>query len=231
MEEWRFTAAVSADRVDQLRSRVSFDEVLNAILQASVGRFWWEPFDATRLKRCNRASLFLHVDPNAYDDFFNSANGYRAQYSISSGAGAAANRSPLNAPEPMLVTAAREQSRVPLAPVRGSLRGVDAKVSILETDVEEQLSDPVAARAYAPWEFDSPNGRGLLAPVGTLIEVKGAWLDPAGVETRDPARESRGVQLNEAGSPDPAMTTPAFDRPRGHVPSLARALGAARRST
>lgn len=199
MEEWRFTAAVSTARADQLRSWVSFDEIVNALLQASVGRFWWEPFNVARLKGCNRASFPLHVAPNVYDAFFNSAKGYRAQYAISPSAGAAANRSLLNALEPMLVTVASEQSQVPLALVRASLRGVDAKVWILEADVDTQLSDPVAALAYAPWEFDSPNGQGLRAPVGTVIEVKGAWLDPAGVERRDPTKENRGVRINKSG--------------------------------
>jgi hypothetical protein len=198
-EEWRFTPAVTADRADRLRSWVSFDEIAGALLQASVGRFWWEPFNAARLKGCNRASFLLHVAPSVYDAFFNSAKGYRAQYAISPSAGAAANRSLLNALEPMLVTAASGQSRASLELVRASLRGVDAKVWILEADVEEQLSDPIAALAYAPWEFDSPNGQGLRAPVGTVIEVKGAWLDPAGVERRDPTKENRGTQINKNG--------------------------------
>jgi hypothetical protein len=173
VEEWRLTAKVSADRAEELQSWISFDQIVGELLKGSVRRFWWEPFNAERLKGCNRASFTLQVAPSVYDAFFNSGKGYRAQYAISPSVGTAANRSLLNALEPMLVAVVAQQSQVPLSLVRRSLRGVDTKVWILEADVEEQLSDPVPSLAYAPWEFDSPNGQGLRAPVGTLLVVKG----------------------------------------------------------
>lgn len=38
--------------------------------------------------------------------------------------------------------------------------------------------------AFVPqWEFHSPNGQGLRAPVGTVLEVKGAWMDATGALT------------------------------------------------
>ena len=199
MEEWRFTARVSADRAEELQSWISFDQIIGELLKGSVGRLWWEPFNAERLKGCNRASFPLQVASSVYDAFFNSGKGYRAQYAISPSVGAAANRSLLQALEPMLVAVVAQPSQVPLSLVRRSLRGVDAKVWILEADVEQQLSDPIPSLAYAPWEFDSPNGQGLRAPVGNLLEVKGAWLDPAGVERRDPTKENRAVRINKSG--------------------------------
>ena len=199
VDEWRFTAAVSRERAVRLRSWRSFDQIVDALLRGSVGRFWWEPFNAPRLKGCNRASFPLHVAPDAYDGFFNSAKGYRGQYAVSPSTGVAANRVLLNALEPMLLSAAAEQSQISPLLVRASLRGVDAKVWILEAHVDEQLSDPVASLAYGPWEFDSPDGQGLRAPVGTVLEVKGAWLDAAGFERRDLTKENRALRINKSG--------------------------------
>jgi hypothetical protein len=141
----------------------------------------------------------LRVSRNEYDAFFNSAAGYRAQYAISPTAGASANRKLLKSLEPQLLAAARKQRKVTPWLVRASLRGTDAKVWISEDEVDDQLSDPLPSLAFARWEFRSPNGQGLRAPVGTLLEVKGAWLDVGGVEMRDPTKEDRSLRIHETG--------------------------------
>ena len=199
MEGWRFTAAVSMARATQLRSWASFEEIVSALLQASVQPFWWEPFRSPRLKGCSRASFPLKVVPAVYDAFFNSPKGYRAQYALSPSAGEAANRALLNALEPLLMCAAAEQNEVEPLLVRASLRAVDAKVWIIESEVDDQLSDPSPALAYEPWEFNSLDGQGLRAPVGTLLEVKGGWFDSYGNENRDPLKAGRSSQIHRTG--------------------------------
>jgi hypothetical protein len=141
----------------------------------------------------------LSVEPTAYDAFFNSPKGYRAQYAISPKTGETANRRLLDALEPALMRKAATQNSAPSSRVLKSLRCVDAKVWIDELEVEDQLSDPNPAIAYDAWQFDSPDGQGLRAPVGTRLEVKGGWLDAQGEERRDPLKASRSVQISRTG--------------------------------
>ena len=76
-----------------------------------------------------------------------------------------------------------------------SLRGVDAKVWIDETEVDDQLSGASSIK-YEFWERNSVDGgQGLRAPVGTLIEFKRAWLDTDGIERRDPDKARRSLNL------------------------------------
>ena len=78
-----------------------------------------------------------------------------------------------------------------------SLDGEQAKVWIVESAVEEQLtgSPPIS---FAEWEFNEPDGQGLRAPVGTQLEIKGAWID-----------QSRNVVFNELKRPG----TPVRQKP------------------
>ena len=198
-DEWRFTDVVTPSRAAQLRSWGSFNEIVAAILQSAAERFWWEPFRSPRLIGCNRASVTLKITPRVYDGFFNSPQGYRAQYAMSPSVGEAANRALVDALEPLLMSAAQLQGNVAAELIRHSLRAVDAKVWIVEAEVEDQLSDPALALAYAPWEFNSPDGQGLRAPVGTSIEAKGGWLDAHGAEKRDPLKAGRSLQIHKMG--------------------------------
>jgi hypothetical protein len=198
--DWKFTTAISAERAAQLGSWQSFDGIASALmLEAVVGGFWWEPFNSARLKGCNRASFPLRVMAQVYDAFFNSAVGYRAQYAVSPSRGAAANRALLDSLEPALMAAVAEQGPASIHLVRASLHGVDAKVWILEAEVEDQLSEPHASLAYGPWEFESLDGQGLRTPVGTTLEVKGAWLNVSGVEIRDPMKADRNSRIHRTG--------------------------------
>lgn len=40
---------------------------------------------------------------------------------------------------------------------------------------------------------------GVLAPVGTLLELKGAWITPAGDECRDPSKAQRATDIRDYG--------------------------------
>lgn len=199
MSDWQFTETVSSARAAELRSWGSFDEILKLLLSSFIERFWWEPFLGAQLKECNRASFTMKVSSRAYDAFFNSPVGYRGQYAVSPSVGEAANRRLLNALEPILLRAAERQTQVEPERILASLRAVDAKVWIVETEVEDQLSDSSPAIAYPPWEFDSIDGQGLRAPIGTLLEVKGGWLDSSATERRNPLKPSRRLTIFKTG--------------------------------
>jgi hypothetical protein len=63
---------------------------------------------------------------------------------------------------------------VDLERVEASLAGYDAKAWILESEVSDQMGRDTQDILYEPWRQRSANGAGLLAPVGTKIEVLGA---------------------------------------------------------
>ena len=88
---------------------------------------------------------------------------------------------------------------MPSSAVSASLRAIEAKVWIYESEVESQLGEEHPAILYAPWAESSETGVGLLAPVGTFLEVKGGWLDRQGKERRNPVKSNRSNEIREFG--------------------------------
>jgi len=80
-----------------------------------------------------------------------------------------------------------------------SLRAVQAKLWIYEREVELQLGAQDPAVMYEPWISNSEDGAGLLAPIGERLEVKGGWLDAAGIECLDPAKITRSSEIHQVG--------------------------------
>ena len=73
---WDFADAIPRHRSERLRSYSAFASIIDLIAaDATVVGFVWEPFDAERLRGCNRASFLLKVSEHAYDAFFNSPAG------------------------------------------------------------------------------------------------------------------------------------------------------------
>ena len=196
---WQFGDSVPADRGRILLSYVSFDEVMGHFQMAKIVAFAWEPFQSDRLRECHRASFLLQVSRDMYDAFFNSPVGYRAQYAVSTGMGEAANRALLRKLEPRLLEFAREKNLVPETRVKASLQAADAKIWIYEPEVEAQLGREDTQILYAPWQQASTDGVGLLAPVGTKLEVKGGWMDDHRKEHRDPFKANRSEEIHSVG--------------------------------
>lgn len=190
---------MSPERIDRLRKWKHFDEIIHSLLSASVESFWWELFREDRLKGCHRASYTLSVAPYIYDAFFSAPIGYRAQYALSASNGCAANRKLLDALKSKLLNARSKGTDIDKTLVSTSLEGVQAKIWVDETEVDVELSDPVAAIMYEPWERASLDGQGLRAPVGRTLEVKGAWVDGRGYERSDPRKARRNSQISEVG--------------------------------
>lgn len=195
---WQFCPSVDSTRAATLLSYPNFDSIASLLANAAVESFIWEAFSGSILRGCHRASFLFRVTPAAYDAFFNSPVGYRGQFAVSAAAGDAANRKLLTLFEARLLAFA-EGSSVSETVIRNSLSGKQAKLWIFEPEVQTQLGATVPEIAYAVWEQASESGVGLLAPVGKLLEVKGGWLAPDGVECINPSKSARSEEIHRTG--------------------------------
>jgi hypothetical protein len=194
---WSFTTRVPVDRRNRLLAFTSFDDIVAQLGSARVEPMYWEPAMVPRLSGCHRASFKLKVDPDTYDAFFNSPAGYRGQYALAEACGAQANSAALASLLPKLLASAQ-----PFAahfPVLTSLRGEQAKIWIDESEVDDQLTDPHTSIVFSDWEFNEPNGQGLRAPVGTTLEIKGTWVNAAGIEVINQPKCARGRNISRTG--------------------------------
>ena len=179
---WSYTTVVEPERVSKLEHWRSFADIAAAVVDASVAPLYWEPAKAPELAGCHRASYDLTVPPDIYDAFFNANAGYRAQYALNESTGTAANRYLLDLLHPRLVSQEPKHESASANLIAASLRGAQAKVWIVESEVEDQLGNPLRSINWATWEFNEPNGPGLRAPRSNRLEVKGGWVDHQGQE-------------------------------------------------
>jgi hypothetical protein len=191
--------SLGADRIAILTGALSFDDVVEMIYRATISGYLFERASSTRLKGLRRASFLLEVPQETYDLFFNSLFGYRAQYAISPESGMLANRKLIDRLAGRLIEYASSHESASAHDMTTSLAATDAKVWILESEVEAQMWSADPAIHYQPWESATKNGAGLLAPIGSKLEVKGGWLDPSGRVQRDPSKATRGDDIHAVG--------------------------------
>ncbi|WP_430433201.1 hypothetical protein [Methyloversatilis sp.] len=196
---WRFRSSVDNARARRLLAHPNFDAIASLLEQAIVERFSWEAFSGQSLRGCHRASFLLRVPEAAYDAFFNSPSGYRGQFAASAIAGEEANRQLLSQLGASMLAYAESHSQVAKSLILRSLNAAQAKIWIFEAEVEAQLGITEFAIAYEPWERASENGVGLLAPVGTHLEVKGGWLAPSGDERHNSSKSGRSEEIHRTG--------------------------------
>lgn len=195
---WEFGESVSAERIRQLQSYTSFNQIALLIETATITNFVWEPFEDARLKGCHRAAFLVEVAAHVYDAFFNSPVGYRAEFAASIIRGETANRCLLMRLEDKLLTVASFDA-VARECVEKSLHAIDAKIWIYESEVEAQLGHDGPEILYPPWQRASTTEVGLLAPVGTKLEIKGGWVDTSFGERRDPYKSGRSSEIHSTG--------------------------------
>jgi hypothetical protein len=196
---WQFRAPVDSARARTLLSYPNFNAVASLFEQATVECFLWEPFSGPTLRGCHRASFLLRVPEAAYDAFFNAPAGYRGEFAASAAAGDTANRKLLMQFEARLLAYTENRSQVTQSVIRDSLRASQAKLWIFEAEVAAQLGNTAPAITYAPWDQASESGVGLLAPIGTLLEVKGGWLAQNGEERLNPGKSGRSEDIHRTG--------------------------------
>ncbi|MCR4300301.1 MAG: hypothetical protein NUV51_01690 [Sulfuricaulis sp.] len=205
---WNFTALVPLERRQRLLAVTSFEEIIQGIARGTIDYFVAQSWQGN-----SRAFFRVHVSEPDYDAFFNSPNGYRAQYCLSTENGEEQNRRLIEAITPMCLEYSKrnEQHEFPTEKVLASLLGIDVKVWITENDLPDV--DEVHIN-FGPWvakaEASTKGGLadqaarasasvGVLAPVGTHIEIKGAWLTPQGNEWRDPNKALRAQEIRDYG--------------------------------
>jgi len=212
---WDFTGLVSAERRTRLLGLNCFEDVLKQVISTStILKYQAEHFKDWRLKGCTRAEFLLSVDRDGYDAFFNSPIGYRAQYCLGLETGELANRQLIEALKPKLLAFAEHitTAAFSLHRVRASLDAVDAKIWIDESESAIfPSSDFQVEIDYGPWierakradafqEDDFIKAmRGIRAPYGARLEVKGGWLDDSGFEKLDATKSHRSEQIATNG--------------------------------
>lgn len=196
---WRFAPHVDAERANRMYSFTCFEDVVERFVAKMPARFVWEKPRDTYLAGCERVSFLFEVPEETYDAFFNAPVGYRAQYAQGTDVGLAANRHFLDAMWARLFGSAWIKGEANLERIEASLGGYDAKAWILESEVSEQIGRNAEDILYDPWKQKSESGAGLLAPVGTTIEIIGAWIDESGHERRNPRKANRSLEIHETG--------------------------------
>ncbi len=211
MHRWTFTDAVPAQRQAELLEVRSFGEVIQRLVGSPVAFFLGEQRSKPVL--CKRAFFRIMVSEQDFDAFFNSPRGYRAQYCASIDQGEACNRLLLDALVPACLSYIRgkEPEDFPADRITASLRGRDAKIWIEEgpalgVDEVHLKYPPWVAKAQAADQgtiadqaVRSGALAGVLAPVGSHLEVKGAWITASGEKWRDRAKAGRSLQIRDYG--------------------------------
>jgi len=209
---WNFTDVVPKDRREKMLALTSFDEVIDQVTAGSIDWFKFEP--CRKNSEYHRIFFRLRVGKTAYDAFFNSPVGYRAQYCMDIENGLKQNRRLIEAVTPLCLQSIKERGEngYPREKVLASLSGTDAKVWI--NDKDWPAIDEIHIN-YAPWVAKAKNASmgtmaeqvartnaaiGVLAPEYTHIEIKGAWLTPDNREWRDPDKAQRAEEVHDYGT-------------------------------
>lgn len=216
-EDWRFGNRVLSERRNRLIRVPEFDEVITAILKEmeitgyAVG--WGiKPI----LQGCRRAGLEIFISCDTCDTFFNSPAGYRAQYYITPNLGISQNARLIQSLLPRLLEYAETHRNrdMALEDVKKSLLLSQAKIWIREVDDEALFGDELTVdlivdrwvrEATIAWAESTANEqrhkavRGVLAPAGTVLEVKGGWITPDGEERLDPDKIGRAEDISKYG--------------------------------
>jgi hypothetical protein len=220
-----YTKLVSQERQRLLlAATTTFDGIANRINE----EMRIISFDVCRGKRgkvkgCRRPQFALQVSEVAFDLFFNSPRGYRAQYHKSPEHGERENAKLISLMLHKLISYAGDKT--PKHPMSAellevSLNAKSAKIWINEQGVRSQQGDDIAnkriyldvepwvstARAFfrAPSNYPDNNKEikavdGVKAPTGTTLEVKGAFVDDNGNEQIAEGKEDRSRQIHLYG--------------------------------
>lgn len=196
---WSFSSTLPQKRSEALLSFQSFEVIVELLSAATVTSFTWELFRKEALRGCNRACFLIEATPEAYDAFFNSPVGLRAQYALSPMHGEAANRRLLASFESRLLSFKRDSALPVAEAIHWSLCAPEAKIWIHEKEVELQLGGEEPEILYPPWAQCSESGVGLLAPCGRKLEVMGGWLSQSGLVVPNPEKATRSRDIHNCG--------------------------------
>lgn len=156
-------------------------------------------------RNCLRPTVQLSVGAQAYDAFFNSPGGYRAQYLESPDIGQASNNALITLLEPMLTAAVIAdcgEQRLSRRVIQYSFLANSAKIWIDEDEIN--MVDATDDLDIRQWDnpcdhIQAPPRIGLWAPRGTQLMVFGAFIDPWGNEVVPSRKIARRIDIHKCG--------------------------------
>jgi hypothetical protein len=218
---WSFSSTIDKDRKSALESVSNFGVVVDRIVaEATITRFSVCRGKASYLKNCYRPHFELKLSVETADLFFNSPNGYRAQYLADPDEGQKQNGRLLGALTDKLLAFASEnpakyqlvESQIRLALLAGS-----AKIWLTEAlfkfdhELIEEVPVPLwrrnalaAIEAYKNGERPQPEQQekaiwGLRAPRVNSLDVKGGFLNPEWSEVVPYDKLARRFEIHDYG--------------------------------
>lgn len=221
---WSFTDRVNQERQRRLLAAPRFRTIIDHLsAEMRVTGLEVVPGKTGAVKGCVRPEFTLNVSPHIFDLFFNSPRGYRAQFHKSPHAEDRANSDLISHISAKLIDYAhgrttKHQMRVEA--IRRSLCASSAKIWIGECGTRSQRAEDIkhlrvdlevepwlgTARAYVldPSKYPNPNGEilavdGVKAPTGTILQVKGAFIDESGQEHVPEDKKTRSLQIHLFG--------------------------------
>lgn len=206
MNAWRFRPNFDSVRKSQLIRFDTFASVIDALLSnlEIVGGWICEGNDLGP-KGCWRPTASVIVSPEAFDAFFNSPVGYRAEYLASPERGQAANGTLLALLEPQLTAKTlTDCGKDRLSPewIRNAYLANSSKIWIDETELD--FTQATFDLDIETWKEkrdqpNAPSGAGLWAPQGTKLIVHGAFIDPWGNEVVARGKICRRFEIHGCG--------------------------------
>jgi hypothetical protein len=196
---WTFFDSVAEDRRLDLERYDSFLPLLAGFrLITRVGGFVWESGHREDLRDCARAGYLLKMPSFFVDAFFNSPNGYRAQYALSPQNGELTNRQIIELLRPTLLAYSGSANA---DAIRRSLDGIQAKIWIDEDEaqVQQHYWDSTPEINFPRWLKNSEDCAGPRALIGTRLVLFGGWVDKDGSERLDQTKMDRSNEIHHCG--------------------------------
>lgn len=227
IEEWKFqTKKVAAQRLRSFEQDLPFSTITQRVADEVTDIKYHPEEGKTEAKNKKRAEFFFRINTKTLDIFFNSPQGYRAQYYLDPQRGNDCNRLMIDMLKGKLIEAARQTSQglMTIEQVEKSLEYNSAKIWIDESEstLNQICRDPkeilaleiprwVAAmnQVLAAWSAgQQPEPTimdrallGVQAPVGVggHMKVLGAWLDANDREFVVQSKINRAQQIHNYG--------------------------------
>lgn len=203
---WKFAEGFDPVRKARLLAVPSFDWIVERI-SLEMAHVWAEIARGAsgKVLDCKRPEFGFQVSRNTFDAFFNSPVGLRAQYLHDATDGQAATRKAIDRISERLVDALRPGSGphdMDCAAVRVSLAAPSAKIWVDE--VHAAALSTGRDLEICTWMASAILGvekahRGLLAPEGDLIQVKGAFLTELDEERIPSDKVGRALEIHCCG--------------------------------
>ena len=225
IEEWKFRPEkIGVNRLQSLQQEVSFSSIARRISN-EMTNLRFHPKEGDReAKNKIRAEFFFDVCGETLDIFFNSSQGYRAQYYLDPKNGIECTKFVIDMLKDKFIEAAMQSSQtvMTLEQIKRSIEYGSTKIWICEDNstLDQTSRDPeqivalviprwveAMKRVLASWaahQQPSPTIQtrallGVQAPEGSRLEVLGAWLDDNDQEFVVPSKINRASHIHQYG--------------------------------